>query len=146
MNPPPSAPPGPVLLFDGECGLCQRIVRLLLRLDGDARVRFAPLQGPAAQALLRARGLPLRDFDSLVWVPDWSGRESGDILVRTDGAIAALRACGGMGRALAGLLAIFPAPWRDAGYRLVARWRYRIFGRAKLPPLVQPECAARFLE
>src|SRR4051812_37486572 len=49
--------PVPVLFFDGECGLCNRVVRLLLRLDTRGRLRFAPLQGPVAQDYLRAHGL-----------------------------------------------------------------------------------------
>ncbi len=153
----PSAEPGPVLLFDGECGLCNRIVRGLLRLDRGGRLRFAPLQGPAAQAYLRAVGLPTEDFDSLVFVSDWARREGparGDsggagaraaYLLRTDGVIAALRAVGGLAPALAGVLAIFPARWRDAGYRLVARWRYRMFGEWRPRPLARAEWAARFL-
>jgi len=137
---------GPVLLFDGECGLCQRVVRRLLRLDHRARLRFAPLQGPAAQAFLRTHGLPATDFDSLVFVPDWAGRDSPEFKLRTAGAIAALRVCGGVGRVLAGGLAMFPAAWRDAGYRLVARWRHRVFGGWKPRPLARPEWAERFLE
>jgi len=143
-----SAPehPGPVLLFDGECGLCNRVVRVLLRLDGGARLRFAPLQGPAAQGFLRRHGLPVEDFDSLVFVPDWAERDRPEFLRRTDGAIAALRVCGGAGRMLAGMLAVIPATWRDAGYRVVARWRHRIFGAWRARPLPRAEWAARFLE
>jgi len=136
---------GPVLLFDGECGLCNRIVRLLLRLDRGERLRFARLQGDAGQAYLRAHGLPAADFDSLVFVPDWSRREQQDFRLRTDGVIAALRECGGPGRMLAAVLALLPAAWRDAGYRLVARWRYRIFGAWRPRPLARPEWRERFL-
>jgi predicted DCC family thiol-disulfide oxidoreductase YuxK len=137
---------GPVVLFDGGCGLCHRIVRVLLRLDRQGRLRFAPLQGSAAQAYLRAQGLPTADFDSLVWVPDWARRERKDFLLRTDGVIAALRAVGGAGRVGAAVLAVFPAGWRDAGYRGVARWRHRIFGVWRPRPLRRAEWAARFLD
>ncbi len=153
MSTPPE-PAGPVLLFDGECGLCNRVVRLLLRLDRRGRLRFAPLQGPAAQGFLHAHGLPVEDFSTLVFVPDWarstsSGRarrEDPEFLLRTDGAIAALRAGGGAGRWLAAVLAIVPRRLRDAGYKFVARTRYRIFGPWKACPLPRPEWAARFLE
>lgn len=136
---------GPVLLFDGECGLCHRVVRLLLRLDRRGVLRFAPLQGPSAQDYLRAQGLPTTDFETLVLVPDWSRRESGHHLLRTAGVIAALRVAGGTGRVLAAMLAVFPAGWRDAAYRLVGRWRYRIFGpwRGRTPD--RPDWAGRFL-
>src|SRR4051812_35072781 len=123
----PDTQEGPVLLFDGECGLCQRLVKLLLWLDRGARLRFAPLQSPAAQAYLRAHNLPVDNFDSLVFVPRWSRRERPEFLLRTDGALAALRACGGVGRMLA-WLRVLPVAWRDAGYALVARWRHRLFG------------------
>lgn len=135
----------PVLLFDGDCGLCQRVVRLLLRLDRAGRLYFSALQSPSAQGFLRAHGLPTKDFDSLVFVPDWGHRSEPEFLLRTDGAIAALRACGGRGRALAALIAIWPKTWRDAGYRVIGRWRYRLFGPWRPRPLPCAEWAARFL-
>lgn len=141
---PPAAPAGPVLLFDGECGLCHRMVRLLLRLDRAGRLRYAPLQGSAAQAYLRSHGLPTEDFDSLVFVPDWARRDRREFLLRTDGVLAALRAVGGAGRALA-VLRLVPRGWRDALYRGVARTRYRVFGPWRPRPLARPEWAARFL-
>lgn len=138
---------GPVLFFDGECGLCNRLVRLLLRLDHAGRLRFAPLQGAAAQSYLGAHGLPTVEFDTLVFVPEWSERERPDYLLRTSGVIAALRVVGGgLARTLAGFIAIFPAPLRDAGYRTVGRWRYRVFGPWRPRPLLRPEWASRFLE
>jgi predicted DCC family thiol-disulfide oxidoreductase YuxK len=143
--PLPTEHAGPVLFFDGECGLCNRVVRALLRLDRHGRLRFAPLQGPVAQAYLRRHGLPTQDFETLVYVPDWSQRERGDHLVRTAGVLAALRAAGGIGKFLAALLALFPRSWRDAGYRVVGHWRYRVFGPWKPRPLARPEWQERFL-
>lgn len=138
--------PRPALLFDGECGLCNRVVRLLLRLDRHGALAFAPLQGAPAVEFLRAHGLPDHDFDTMVYVPDWTRREQPAFLLRTDGVIAALRICGGIGKTLAFALRIVPAPCRDAAYRLVARWRYRIFGAWRPRPLPRPEWAARFIE
>jgi predicted DCC family thiol-disulfide oxidoreductase YuxK len=120
-------------------------VRVLLRLDRSGALRFAPLQGPTAQEYLRAHGLPVADFDSLVWVPEWTRRERAEFLLRTDGALAALAATGGLGRGVAAVARIFPATWRDAGYRAVARWRYRIFGEWRARPLANPKWAKRFL-
>ena len=135
----------PVLLFDGECGLCNRAVRLLLRLDRESRLTFAALQSAAGQEYLRTHGLPAEEFDSLVFVPDWTHRERREFLLRTDGVLAALRECGEMGAELAAILGVVPAGWRDAGYRVVARWRYRIFGVWRPRPLAKREWAARFL-
>ena len=135
----------PVLLFDGECGLCNRIVRFMLRLDGAGRLHYAPLQGPSAQSYLRAQGLPTVDFDTIVFVPDWNHRERPEYLLRTAGIIAALRAIGGMGRVFAATIAIFPARLRDAVYRGIGHWRYRVFGPWKERPLPRAEWATRFL-
>jgi len=143
---PSIAGPGPVLLFDGDCGLCQRVVRWLLRIDRDGRLHFAPLQGPAGQAFLRQHGLPTADFESLVFVPDWASRDRPVYLLRTAGVLAALRVAGGIGRFLAAGLAIFPVAWRDAGYRAIGRWRYRVFGAWRPRPLARPEWSGRFLE
>ena len=133
---------GPVMFFDGECGLCTRLVRMLLWLDRVGRLRFAPLQGAAAQAYLRARGLPTEDFSTLVFVPDWPvGTEQ--YLLRTDGVIAALRAAGRPGPAA--LLTVVPRGLRDAGYRIVARLRYRLFGPWRASPMAHRGMAGRFL-
>jgi predicted DCC family thiol-disulfide oxidoreductase YuxK len=145
MEPIPSAAaPDPVLLFDGECGLCHRVVRLLLRLDRRGALRFTPLQGASAQAYLLRHGLPTKDFSTLVFVPDWSRPARADFRLRTDGVIAALRATGGPGRLLAAVLAICPVALRDAGYRLVARARYLVFGPWQACPLPRPEWNGRF--
>jgi len=134
---------GPVLLFDGECGLCNRLVRRLLPMDREAKLRYAPLQGPTAQAYLQKHGLPTADFNTLVFVPDWPVGSAAPLL-RTDGAIAALRAVGRPG--LASMLAIFPRFLRDAGYKLVAKVRYAVFGPWRPCPLPRPEWAGRFLD
>lgn len=136
---------GPVLFFDGTCGLCQRIVRGLLRLDRGARLRYAALQSPVAQAYLRRHGLPTEDFDSLVFVPEWDRRDRPEFLRRTAGVIAALRATGGLGaRLVAGLLAWLPERVRDAGYRGIARGRHWVFGPWRERPLRRPEWEGRF--
>jgi predicted DCC family thiol-disulfide oxidoreductase YuxK len=134
---------GPVLLYDGECGLCNRVVRRLLALDRVEKLKFAPLQGLAAQTYLQRHGLPTADFSTLVFVPDWPAATAAPLL-RTDGVIAALRAVGRPG--FAGTLAVFPRFLRDAGYKFVARVRYTLFGPWEACPLLRPEWAARLLE
>jgi predicted DCC family thiol-disulfide oxidoreductase YuxK len=135
---------GAVLFFDGECGLCNGVVRILIRLDRTGRLHYAPLQGASAQAYLRTHGLPTEDFDSLIFVPDWSRRDRAEHLMRTDGVVGALRAVGGLSTPLA-WIGILPRVWRDAAYAGVARVRYRVFGVWRPRPLGRSEWAARFL-
>jgi len=138
--------PGPVLLYDGECGLCNRTVRMLLRLDRRGVLRFAALQSAAAQEFLRSHGLPTEDFSTLVLVPDWSKRSEPRFALRTDGVVGALWLCGGGSRVLAALLYSIPRFARDAVYKFTSRTRYKIFGPWRECPLPRPEWRKRFIE
>jgi predicted DCC family thiol-disulfide oxidoreductase YuxK len=128
------------LYYDGHCGLCHRAVRFVLAEDlaGDA-FRFAPLQGEQFQASVSAaerEALP----DSLVVR---SG--AGALLTRSAAVIHILRRVGGFWRLLAGMVALIPAPLRDAAYDGVARIRYRLFARpADVCPILPAELRARF--
>jgi predicted DCC family thiol-disulfide oxidoreductase YuxK len=132
----------PLLLFDGECGLCQALVRFALRRDSRGTLRVAPLQGVAGQAMLRRAGLPMEDFDSLVFFPDAARSES---LLRTDGVVAVLRLVPGWGWA-GSVLRALPRGWRDASYRLVARMRHRVIGPPRPDGLSDPRIAGRVLD
>ena len=134
----------PVLLYDGECGLCAAVVRLLLREDAMGRLRFSPLQGAPAQAYLRAQGLPAADFDSLVFVPDWERTGSIEPLLRSAGAFAAADEPGGICRVIS-WLRILPRTWTDAAYRGIARVR-GVFGPPGVgAPADEPAWGKRFL-
>jgi predicted DCC family thiol-disulfide oxidoreductase YuxK len=139
-----SRPPRPVLLYDGACGLCNWVVRRLLATDRAGRLHYAPLQSAPAQAYLRDQGLPTEDFDSLVFVPDWNDPVFGASLPRTDGALAAAAVIGGGWRAIT-WLRVFPAWMRDPGYKLVARFRYVLFGEHRGKPQAEIGPRERFL-
>lgn len=133
----------PVLLYDGECGLCNLLVRVLLRADRAGRLNYAPLQSEPAQAYLMAQGLPVTDFDSLVFVPDWENPVLRGYRLRTDGALSAAAVVGGIWGVVA-WLRVLPIWLRDPCYKLVARTRYALFGEYKSSPLPNPEWARRF--
>lgn len=137
--------PRPVLLYDGDCGLCDRVVRILLRADKTGRLHYAPLQGTPAQTYLRAQGLPTADFASLVFVPDWNQPVPGAFRLRTDGALAACVVVGGGLWRAVGWTRFIPRILRDGIYRLVARSRHMLFGEFQPAPLPDPAWAQRFL-
>lgn len=139
-----SDPRVPVLLYDGECSLCNGVVRFLLRKDTAARLHFASLQSAPGQAYLRSQGLPTGDFGSLVFVPDWNDPAKGAFLIRTNGALAAFAELGGAWRAVAWLRFI-PAFLRDPFYKLVSKTRYAIFGEYTPRPLADPSWEKRFI-
>jgi predicted DCC family thiol-disulfide oxidoreductase YuxK len=134
----------PVLLYDGECGLCNGVVRFMLRHDPRGRLHFAPLQSPPGQGYLRAQGLPIADFGSLVFVPDWNNPRQGGYLLRTDGALAAFAELDSGWRAVS-RLRLVPRVLRDAVYKLISKTRYAIFGQYRPKPLADPAWEKRFL-
>ena len=135
----------PALFYDGECGLCNFVVRFLLREDATGRMRYAPLQSAPAQAYLRAQGLPAADFDSLVFVPDWNRQEPGAYRLRTEGVARAADEIGGVWRVVS-WLRVLPAWLRDPFYKVVARTRYALFGEYRGGPLADSEWQDRFLD
>ncbi|HLN02384.1 MAG TPA: DCC1-like thiol-disulfide oxidoreductase family protein [Bryobacteraceae bacterium] len=129
-----------ILYYDGQCGLCHRGVKFVLKHDGSgAAFRFAPLQGVTFQARVPVgqRGtLP----DSMV-----VQTVAGSLLIRSDALVHILRRLGGGWRILAAVLAVIPRPLRDLAYDFVARGRHSLFERPdELCPMVPAALRARF--
>jgi predicted DCC family thiol-disulfide oxidoreductase YuxK len=123
-----------LLLFDGECGLCDRAVRFLARCDRRRRLRFAPLQGDAGAPWRElARPAPGAELEWLVLV---EGHDRGPAARVRLGAAAIARAlvlAGGPSAIAGGVLALVPRPVADAAYRAVARRRHRLASSCALP-------------
>lgn len=111
----------PVILFDGECNLCNGTVNFLLKRDRKKQFRFASLQSETGQSLIQKFKIPV-ETDSVILI------KSNRIYIESDAAIE-----------IAGML---PFPWktgvliriiprknRDKFYRWVAKNRYRWFGK-----------------
>ena len=134
-----TAPATPaVVLFDGECNLCNRAVQFVLRRDRRARFRFASLQSPAGRRLLAGIALPTPLPDSIVLL------EAGRAFLRSGAALRIARGLGWPWRLFAALLLV-PRPLRDWAYDVVARHRHRWFGRRSSCMVPTPELRDRFL-
>lgn len=128
----------PIVLFDGVCNLCSTSVQFILQRDPTGRFRFASLQSDLAQRLLTERGLDPKALDSVVVV-------DGDRFYReSDAALRIARDLKGAWKALA-VFRVIPRPVRDWAYRLIARNRYRWFGKSETCWLPTPELRGRFL-
>ena len=132
----------PVLLYDGVCGLCNRLVRFVLKRDRRARFRFASLQSTYAARILKPHGLDPQDLNTLYVVEEEGER----LIVRSDAVIFMLYEMGGLWRAASVALRIFPKPLRDWGYSVIARHRYRIFGQYETCLLPEEKYQDRFLD
>lgn len=127
-----------IIVFDGDCALCSGWVRFLLRHDREARYRFAAMQAPTGRALLVEHGIDPDDPGSFLLLED--GRAWTD----TDAIRRVVTGLGGIW-CIAHLLGWIPRRLRDRIYRLVARNRYRWFGRNAACFVPTPEQRARFL-
>ena len=114
----------PVLLYDGVCGLCNRLVQFVLKRDARGLFRFASLQSDFAARILQQHGLDPNDLDTVYLVEAPGERPAS----RSDAVISVLRGLGGFWRVTAVLLRALPKGLRDWGYNVIARNRYRIFG------------------
>ncbi|MFL6586442.1 MAG: thiol-disulfide oxidoreductase DCC family protein [Luteimonas sp.] len=125
-------------MFDGACALCSGWVGFLLRRDRRRVFRFAALQDRVGHELLVAHGIDPADPVSFLLVDgDAAWHDS-------DGVIEVLRRLGGAWRA-AFVLRGVPRAVRDRAYRLLARNRYRVFGRRETCMVPPAEARARFL-
>jgi predicted DCC family thiol-disulfide oxidoreductase YuxK len=149
----------PLLLYDGVCGLCNRLVQFILRRDPGGVFRFASLQSPLARRILARHGADATDLDTVYIVVN-SDQPDEQLLPRSDAVIFILRHLGGAAvptqatptsgssswRAVGLVLQLVPRRVRDWGYGMIAKTRYRIFGRYDACPLPSEDTRGRFLD
>jgi predicted DCC family thiol-disulfide oxidoreductase YuxK len=117
----------PIILYDGVCGLCNRLVQFLLKHDKHARLRFASLQSDFAAKVLQRHGIDPKDLDTLHVIENYE-QPNEQVLQRSDAIVRAGRELGGFWSASAAAAKVVPRSLRDLVYRFVARNRYRVFG------------------
>jgi predicted DCC family thiol-disulfide oxidoreductase YuxK len=113
-----------LIFYDGVCGFCDQMVQFVLARDDQAHVRFAQLQGARARRELPPRGGRPDDLNP-VCVLTAAGR----LLVQSPAVLYVMRRLGGGWGPLATVLRVVPRFLADAVYAVVARVRYRIWGK-----------------
>ncbi|WP_342564662.1 thiol-disulfide oxidoreductase DCC family protein [Paenibacillus sp. FSL R7-0345] len=127
-----------VVLIDGVCNLCQGLVRFIIPRDPKGRIKFASLQSDKGRELLLAAGLETDRLDTVVLL------ENGRVYIESS---AVLRIAGKLRFPwpAAYVFVIVPRPLRNVLYKVVARNRYRWFGRDEACLLPSPDIKSRFL-
>ena len=130
--------PDRVIIFDGECNLCNAWVHFVLRRDVGSFFWFSARQSDAARRLLGRRGVQPDDLGSVALVL------GPDVHTRSDAVLRIFRHLPLPWKALCALL-IIPRPLRDLAYSLVAQTRYQLFGRRATCRLGGPNDHERLL-
>lgn len=126
-----------VILFDGECNFCDHSVQFIIKRDPQAVFHFASLQSEAGQELLKGFDVP-EELDSFVLV------EGNRFYAKSSAALRVCKQLTGFWKLFYGLL-IVPRPLRDFVYNIVAKNRYKWFGKKDSCMLPSPDVRKRFL-
>src|SRR5258707_13859670 len=138
-----------LLLYDGVCALCNGVVQFLMKRDRRDKFRYAPLQSGLGRKVL-AR-FDIHTFPNGVILLTDALTAGEHLQQRSDAVAEALQLVGAPGgnggywRLAGRALGLVPRPLRDWGYGIVARFRYRLFGRYDTCPIPPPEQRSRLL-
>jgi predicted DCC family thiol-disulfide oxidoreductase YuxK len=127
-----------VILFDGMCNLCSSSVQFVLRRDASAHFKFASLQSEYAENVIRNSAMTSLP-NSVVLVTS-----AGEVYTESGAAIRIAQHLGGFWP-LMRIFLVVPAFVRNAVYQLVARNRYRMFGKSDTCWLPDAKWKERFL-
>ena len=131
-------PDDDVILYDGVCVFCSRWIRFVAARDIEQRFRFTAIQSAYGTRLAQAFGINPDDPDTNALI------HGGIAFFKSDAALTALSCLPFWGWTR--FLRIVPKPARDAVYSLVARNRYRMFGKYDSCFAPDAELRARVLE
>jgi predicted DCC family thiol-disulfide oxidoreductase YuxK len=130
--------PPHVLFYDGVCAMCNGIVKYMLRVDEGQVFHFAPLQGETAELAQKLHSDFPTELETVVYV------RRGEVFLRSRAAALAMKQMPYPAKALS-WFRFLPAWLTDFFYGVVARTRYRVFGKYDHCPLPAAEVRERFL-
>ncbi len=127
-----------IIIFDGVCNLCNSFINYVIKRDADSVFCFAPLQSDVAQKLLAEHyGNPFA-ADTIVLIKNGVSYDQSDAVLEILKELPRLRF-------FRGVLGVLPKPVRDFLYRVIARNRYRLFGKKNQCMVPTEEVVDRFL-
>jgi predicted DCC family thiol-disulfide oxidoreductase YuxK len=132
--------PQPLYFFDGYCVLCSGFVHFCFAHDGDGTLKFASAQSPLGARVLDALGLPANTLNATILLV-----EDNAVFSQSTAVLRSLRHLRGWPRWLAPL-SLVPRVLRDPIYDLIARNRYRWFGRRSTCFVPTPETRTRIID
>ncbi|HEY8402317.1 MAG TPA: thiol-disulfide oxidoreductase DCC family protein [Cytophagaceae bacterium] len=128
-----------VVLFDGVCNFCNNSVQFIIARDPQSKFFFASLQSEIGKSVLRKFSLPEDYKASLLLL------QEGGLYKKSDAALLIARELTGGWKAFY-VFKFLPAFVRDFFYDIVAKNRYRFFGKSEACMIPSLEIKGRFLE
>jgi predicted DCC family thiol-disulfide oxidoreductase YuxK len=129
---------GRILLFDGICNLCNAIVYFVIKRDSRSIIKFAAIQSEKGQLLSKALGIEADKIDSVVYI------KNNFVFYKSTAALELLKDLGKIW-SLFYIFIFIPKPIRDFMYDIIAKWRYRIFGKRNNCMMPSDEIKQRFI-
>lgn len=116
-----------VVVFDGDCGLCNGFVAWLIRHDHDAKYVIAGSAGEVGREVISRAGLPEHIGASTIvlWSPPGEGAAQPHALVRSDAVLAIVEGLPNPWR-MVRIARVVPRAWRDRIYSAIAARRSRV--------------------
>ncbi len=111
-----------IVVFDGVCHLCNQGVNFIIKRDHKNLFLFTPMQSEFAQQVLAQSGFTDSVQDTFVLIKHQR------CLVRTEAALEITKDLSG-GWWMFRVFLVIPRPIRDGAYRLLAKYRYALFGK-----------------
>jgi predicted DCC family thiol-disulfide oxidoreductase YuxK len=133
-----------LVVYDGICGLCDRLIRFVVSRDRRRTFRFASLQGIVGRQVIAAAGGEPDDMTTFYVVADYQTPRA-RLLARSRAALFVVKALGWPWSCLT-VLRMMPEAILDRVYDVVARHRYRWFGRHDACLLPPADVRDRFLD
>ena len=134
----------PIILYDGVCGLCNRLNQFVLKRDRNDRFRFAALQSEFAGRVLQRHGVNPQVLDTMYLLSNYSQPDE-RLVARSEAAVQILEQLGGVWRALASIVQVLPRWFRDKAYNLIARNRYQLFGKYQTCQIPDERYGSKFI-
>lgn len=129
----------PVILFDGVCNFCNYWVSFAIKRDREKKLRFTTLQGQAAKQLLPQYHIHPTSLSSVIFI------DKGKAYTQSSAAIRICKYLAGGWKLFYGFM-IVPKFIRDFFYNIIARNRYKWFGKKDECMTPSQEVKERFLD
>lgn len=127
-----------IILFDGECILCQKIVQFIIKNDPNGKFKFSTLKSEIGAELLKLFGLNSEKLNTLVFI------QKDKYFLKSSATLHVLKVLGGFWKIFYAFIFV-PKFLRDFIYDIMAKSRYNLFGKSETCLLPTPDIMQRFL-